>query len=254
MSDKILYEKALNEFINNKDEALWIKSLVECSGDQEKAKFFYIKLRVEELDNNIKDTLTPSSLDTLDKFLSQGSFHFEGLIKDNIEKTFCRIVNTKKYSDVLSDLYISKNFIVLIPSSSTKNTRSIELTGLLGGTIGISLMHSFAQSRLNKQSDKIKDKLNGLENCVILDAGTCEIKAKEISGGFLGEDQFWVMIEGDSTFNGAQERISIRFELSCILFGAIKKNKATVTRLCSRIGKPTPIFYKDKKVLTNGVF
>ena len=52
MSDKDLYLKAEKEFnSDSKNEALWSKSLTLNSGDEKKAKYTYITLRVEELSN-----------------------------------------------------------------------------------------------------------------------------------------------------------------------------------------------------------
>jgi hypothetical protein len=255
MSNKIFYEKALQEFLNNRDDALWLKSVVECLGDEEKAKFFYIKLRVEDLEKNIiNETANLNSIDNLDLFLKQGHYYFDGSIKDRIEKKFCEILKTKKYSNVLSDLYVNKNFIIITPSS--KDTTSIELLGILGGHAGLAAMQSFTQFVRNKQSDKIKDKIDVLKNFVVFDAKSCEIKAKEVKYGFgwLAEWHTWVLIEGDCLFDGTKERISVRFEIDCTLFGARERNKTTISELCSRIGKPAPKFYIDKEVLHNGVF
>lgn len=77
MSNKILYEKALQEYLNNRDDDLWLKSVVECFGDEEKAEFYYIKLRVEELENK-----------------------------------FCEIT-TKKFSDVFLDFYRNKKLNIV---------------------------------------------------------------------------------------------------------------------------------------------
>ena len=46
-----LYQIALKEFEENKDESLWIKLQAECLGDEEKAKYTYLKLKVEQLEN-----------------------------------------------------------------------------------------------------------------------------------------------------------------------------------------------------------
>ena len=52
MSDEKLYLQATEEVDSeNKDAALWSKSLALSDGDQEQAKYKYIKLRVEQLAN-----------------------------------------------------------------------------------------------------------------------------------------------------------------------------------------------------------
>ena len=51
MSDKDLYLQATNELkSNNRDDALYAKAIVESDGDEQRAKIFYIKERVRELE------------------------------------------------------------------------------------------------------------------------------------------------------------------------------------------------------------
>ncbi|MCK5395841.1 MAG: hypothetical protein KAJ32_07600, partial [Gammaproteobacteria bacterium] len=53
MGDEELYLKATNEVESGKnDAALWAKALTLAEGNQEKAKYQYIKLRVEQLAEN----------------------------------------------------------------------------------------------------------------------------------------------------------------------------------------------------------
>jgi len=53
MGDEELYLKATNEVESGKnDAALWAKALTFAEGNQEKAKYQYIKLRVEQLAEN----------------------------------------------------------------------------------------------------------------------------------------------------------------------------------------------------------
>jgi hypothetical protein len=57
MGDEGLYLKAMEEVESGKnDSALWAKALTLADGNQEKAKYQYIKLRVEQLSeqNEIK--------------------------------------------------------------------------------------------------------------------------------------------------------------------------------------------------------
>ncbi|SDW96693.1 sodium/calcium exchanger protein [Thiocapsa roseopersicina] len=56
MSDEKLYLEATNEIEGeNKDPALWAKVMALAEGDQGKAKYQYIKLRVEQLANKKED-------------------------------------------------------------------------------------------------------------------------------------------------------------------------------------------------------
>jgi len=49
MDDKATYLAAHQELANNRDEALWIKALTLRSGDEEGARYEYLRMRVEEL-------------------------------------------------------------------------------------------------------------------------------------------------------------------------------------------------------------
>ncbi len=56
MGDEALYLKATNEVESGKnDAALWAKALTLAEGNQEKAKYQYIKLRVDQLAENQLD-------------------------------------------------------------------------------------------------------------------------------------------------------------------------------------------------------
>ena len=61
MSDEELYLQATREVDSeNKDDALWAKAIALADGEQEKAKYKYIKLRVEKLQDQTSES-TPSS-------------------------------------------------------------------------------------------------------------------------------------------------------------------------------------------------
>ena len=52
MNDEELYLKATNEVEgDSKDPALWAKAMALVDGDQDKAKYQYIKLRLDLLDD-----------------------------------------------------------------------------------------------------------------------------------------------------------------------------------------------------------
>jgi len=56
MNDEELYLKATNEVEgDSKDPALWAKAMVLAGGDQDKAKYEYIKLRVEQFEKSKPD-------------------------------------------------------------------------------------------------------------------------------------------------------------------------------------------------------
>jgi len=56
MNDEELYLKATNEVQgDSKDPGLWAKAMVLADGDQDKAKYEYIKLRVEQFEKSKPD-------------------------------------------------------------------------------------------------------------------------------------------------------------------------------------------------------
>ena len=76
-----LFLKVTRDFENNKiDEALWIKSLTICDGDNEKAKFKYIKDKVSKLeqeainDKNIRKTTIEIARDDAKNKLEDEAF------------------------------------------------------------------------------------------------------------------------------------------------------------------------------------
>ncbi len=61
--DADLYLQAANEVDNNNQKpALWAKAMALCEGDENKAKYKYINLRVDELANPVKQEVTPHSI------------------------------------------------------------------------------------------------------------------------------------------------------------------------------------------------
>ena len=44
-----IYSKVSKEFLENRKEGAWTKALIECEGDENKAKFSYMKSRAETL-------------------------------------------------------------------------------------------------------------------------------------------------------------------------------------------------------------
>ena len=60
MIHKSQYAKASEEFDTQRDEALWLKALIECESNEEKARLCYIRDRVaeyEELERALRDVV-----------------------------------------------------------------------------------------------------------------------------------------------------------------------------------------------------
>ena len=76
---KDLYEIALNE-VERRDDSfsrgIWALALVQCDGDEEKAKIKYISLRVEELTSESKiDSLVKKDEQKIDELMGGASLH-----------------------------------------------------------------------------------------------------------------------------------------------------------------------------------
>ena len=69
MNDEELYLKATNEVEgDSKDPALWAKVMALAGGDQDKAKYQYIKFRVEQLAKSKSEKKTVFSKKIIDQF------------------------------------------------------------------------------------------------------------------------------------------------------------------------------------------
>ena len=56
VEEEKIYEKVSKEFSENKKEGLWTKALIQSEGDENKAKYMYMKLRVDQLTEELKKT------------------------------------------------------------------------------------------------------------------------------------------------------------------------------------------------------
>ena len=54
VEEEKIYERVSKEFSENKKEGLWTKALIQSEGDENKAKYIYMKLRAEHLTKEIK--------------------------------------------------------------------------------------------------------------------------------------------------------------------------------------------------------
>ena len=51
-----IYAQVSKEYTENKKEGLWTKALIQSEGDENKAKYMYMKLRVDQLTEELKKT------------------------------------------------------------------------------------------------------------------------------------------------------------------------------------------------------
>jgi hypothetical protein len=54
VEEEKIYERVSKEFSENKKEGLWTKALIQSEGDENKAKYIYMKLRAEQLTKELK--------------------------------------------------------------------------------------------------------------------------------------------------------------------------------------------------------
>lgn len=115
MSDEDFYLQATNEVDgSNIDPALWAKAMALSEGDKEKAKYQYIKFRVEQLSNikpAIKPDLTKKTVDEFYfKYIPVTEF---SKIKSIPEKKIIEMIKDGFYSGQIKDKqwYVSKDEI-----------------------------------------------------------------------------------------------------------------------------------------------
>ena len=74
-----IYAKVSREFSENKKEGMWTKALIQSDGDENKAKIGYMKLRVEQLINNLLELKLEQQNEVLRK-------HEEALLSEQLDK------------------------------------------------------------------------------------------------------------------------------------------------------------------------
>lgn len=222
MNDIELYEIALKEFEVGRDESLWLKSKVECLGDEDKAKYLYIKLRVEEL-NSKNSSINQANFESKDEklinYLKKQPVTIEGSLKNSIESKFCEIINTKNFDKVLCDLFINSNLILLTASGKDRSgfaiaglvlTGGAGLVGMLGLAAGSAIGKLFDGAQSNTSGDALKD----FQNILIMNPKKSSISAYDYRtvwdlGG--GEWQTRICLKGEGIFNGVKGDVSLIF-------------------------------------------
>ena len=74
-----IYVKVSREFSENKKEGMWTKALIQSDGDESKAKIAYMKLRVEQLTNDLLELKLEQQNEVLRK-------HEEALLSEQLDK------------------------------------------------------------------------------------------------------------------------------------------------------------------------
>ncbi len=273
MNDKLLYEQALKDFEQSRDDALWLKSVVECAGDEVKAKLLYLKLRVEELSAISATTATGSAeirnkepimatqenSGELVKFGEQISLYVGGTLAGLVEDRFSQIVKAKTFDAVLCDLYVNRKVILVTPAA--KDRSSLALAGLIltGGTgalgaLGMAAGMAFGEIFQNRQADGVKSLIKNLTDTIIIDASSVELGAYDyrrtwdLAGG---EWETRISVKGKAIFNGIEGGIALVFAFEGKTYerSFLCKANNKVPELAKMINKPVPNILKGSKFL-----
>jgi hypothetical protein len=260
MSDKSIYEIALQDFELNRDESLWLKSKVECLGDEERAKYLYIKLRVEELNSTNLPSIQPKlegNDEKLIHFLNKQSVLIEGSLEKSIQSKFCEIINTKKFDKVLCDLFLNSNLILLMPSGKDRSGFGIAglfLTGGSGlaGAIGLAAGNAIGKvfnSKQNFISDEIQ---KDFENVLIINSRAVSLDAYDYRTSWDlagGEWQTRVRLQGEGIFNGTKGDVSLVFTFDGKTYerSFLVKANNKVPELANALSIPIPQIKQETK-------
>lgn len=263
MPDKALYERALTEFEESRDSALWLKAQAECLGDLEKARFLYIKLRAEELASeagtvigvdksiNTKAQIVPVERRELTPFAKRISVSVTGELAQAVEASFCAVVKAKAMSDVLCDIYVSQEVVVIAPSARDQGNLAaigVFTGGVLGMAAGMALASLLERGQAGANASRAKD----LAHLLLIDGKTAEIKAYDYRtlwdlGG--GEWETRVAISGKAVFEGLQGSVSATFAFAGKTSerAFLTKPNGKVPELARLLNKPVPQIPKETK-------
>lgn len=262
MSDIELYEAALREFETSRDEPLWLKARVECLGDDVKARYLYLKLRVEELSS----TATPNNLFEIGnkglqfvQFVKKGKFYIYGELGELIENRFCEILNIKKFDRALCDLYVSHDFILLSPSGKSMSgfgVAGLLLTGGAGavGVLGYETGKAIGRFFENLQTAEPPEALRGFDDAVVISTRDLILEAYDYRNSFDlfgGDWETRIRIKGEAAFNGRRGDIRLVFSFGGKTYdGALmSKGNNKVPELAKILDIPVPPIRQETKAI-----
>lgn len=181
-------------------------------------------------------------------------------LADTIKAAFCAALKVKKYEStfefhVLSDIYGSKEFVVVAPAS--KNRIPAELALILGPAFGIPAAFAIASGQA--LSDKMKDRSKvspdelaaAAKDVVIFNAPTCEIRANEVVDDIALSGLVYVQylyIDGAASINGHTGRVSMKIgrEAGSSLGRYLKPKKDWIGDFCAALGREKPTMTRGK--------
>lgn len=273
MSDKEFYQIAFNELEESKDQALWLKSIVGCSGDEQKAKLMYVKLRVEELTTEtangqfrieLPSLKTQSHDQQKSKDLIQYekgiSGYFGGSLCDSVGDRFCQIVKAKASTDVLCSIYVNEEAVVISPVAKN-GSGSWALTGMIlsggSGAIGVlglaagkALWHAFHQTK----AESVIELPAHLQDILMIDAKSIELTAYDYRSSWDfggGEWETRIRLVGDAIFNGVKGTGGLIFAYEGKTYDRsfMAKANGKVPELAKLLGIPVPNIPKETKFI-----
>lgn len=224
------------------------------------------KLNQESLDKESEDDLRAASdkLDSNEKaqvfqYLKGYHLEFYDGLSEAVRTRFCEIVKTKKFDNVLSNVYVSRDCIMVVPDS--RDNYGLALAGLiLGGGVGlIGAAGALAGGMVakifsNKQLSNLNEVFKEAKDVLIINAANIKVDAYDyrnhwdISGG---EWETRIRIEGDAYFNGMVARGAMVFSVEGKTYERTLFAKANkkVPELMGILGLPVPEIKKETKFI-----
>lgn len=182
-----------------------------------------------------------------------------GSLADDVKSRFCEIVKAKNFSKVLSNIYVSKEAIIVTPHSKDRSGLALAgliLTGGAGlvGALGMSAGAAIGQLFSKNQSDSIKNMLKNLENTLVINASSIVIKAYDYRTNWDlagGEWETRISLSGEAIFNEKVGDCSIVFSIYGKTYERTFFSKANnkVPELAKILGIKVPDIQKETKFI-----
>lgn len=193
------------------------------------------------------------------QFLKGHHLEFYDGLSEAVRTRFCEIVKTKKFDNVLSNVYVSRDCMMVVPDS--RENYGLALAGLiLGGGVGLfgaagALAGGMvAKIFSNKQHSNLNEVFKEAKDVLIINAANIKVDAYDyrnhwdISGG---EWETRIRIEGDAYFNGMVARGAMAFSVEGKTYERTLFAKANkkVPELMGILGLPVPEIKKETKFI-----
>lgn len=185
--------------------------------------------------------------------------YIHGSLSSDVKSKFCEIVKAKNFDKVISNVFVSEEVILFTPHSKDRSGLALAglvLTGGAGliGVLGMTAGSAIAQLFSNSQSQSIQNILKNLENTLVLNAKTVQLKAYDYRRNWDlagGEWETRISIGGEGYFNGKAGDCTIVFSFEGKTYERTFFSKANnkVPELCKILGIPVPDIKKETKFI-----